>query len=449
MSLRRLLPYFLVLAAACLPMLASTQARRPALWFEGARLIIGDKSPTIESSAFLVEGDSFTWVGKKGERQPPANATRVDLTGKTVMPALIDGHNHIGLINEKDGSNTKANYTRENLIDQLQRYAYYGTAATMSMGLEADQELAYKLRDEVIPNAAKFLTVGKGIAATSTAGPPGEARSGIPYGAATPDEGREHVRKLHARGVHFVKIWVDDRDGTVPKLKPEVYRAIIDESHKNGMETLAHLSRTSALQDAKDLLKSGIDGFVHTVRDRDVDDEYIALVKAHPKVWTGPNIPGPGETEGEINSLAETLPASTIANLRRQFEARKGAGNPPVPLFELHCRNVKKIHDAGMIIGLGTDGTGDGFGVHQQMAFYARCGFTTAEAIQAATSVNAKILGLTRMGMVAAGKEADFIVLDASPLENMANTQKINKVYLRGAEIDRAALRARFLAGTK
>jgi imidazolonepropionase-like amidohydrolase len=449
MSWRRVLPYFLVLAAACWPTTASFQARRPALWFEGARLIIGDKTPTIESSAFLVEGDSFTWVGKKGERQPPANATRVDLTGKSVMPTLIDGHNHIGLVNEKDGTNKKANYTRENLIDQLQRYAYYGTAAAMSMGLEADQELAYKLRDEIIPNAAKFLTVGKGIAATPTAGPPGEARLGIPYGATTPEEGRQHVRELHARRVHFVKFWVDDREGTVPKLKPEVYRAIIGEAHKNGMEALAHLSRTSALEDAKDLLKSGVDGFVHTVRDRDVDDEYIALVKAHPKVWTGPNIPGPGETEEEINTLAETLPTSTIANMRHQLELKKTGGDPSNELFELHCRNVKKIHDAGMIIGLGTDGTGDGFGAHQQIAYYVRCGFTTAEAIQAATSVNARVLGLTRMGAVATGKEADFIVLDANPLENMANTHKINKVYLRGVEVDRAALRAKFLEGTK
>jgi imidazolonepropionase-like amidohydrolase len=443
MSAAKLLLYLLLLAPA------SPQARPPALWFEGARLIVGDTSATIESSAFLVEGDSFTWVGRKGERQPPANAVRVDLTGKTVIPALIDGHNHIGLVNEKDGSNRKTNYTRDNLVDQLERYAYYGTAAALSMGLEADAELSYKLRDEVIPNAAKFLTVGKGIAATPMAGPTGEARLGIPYGATTPDEGRQRVRELRARGVHFIKIWVDDREGAVPKLKPEVYRAIIDEAHKNGMEVLAHLSRTSALADAKDLLKSGVDGFVHTVRDRDVDDEYIALVKAHPNVWTGPNIPGPGATEEQINSLAETLPASTIANMRRQFESRKAAGNPPNPLFELHCRNVKRIHDAGMIIGLGSDGTGDGFGAHEQIAHYTRCGFTTAEAIRAATSVNARILGLARMGTVAIGKEASFVVLDANPLENIANTQKINKVYLRGSEVDRAGLRAKFLAGTK
>ena len=443
---RLLLPTLIACVVAAAPALPSLQTR-PTLWFEGARLIVGDRTPVIESSAFLVEGDSFTWVGRKGERQPPAGATRIDLAGKTVMPGLIDGHNHIGLVNEKDGSNSKANYTRANLIDQLQRYAYFGTAAAMSMGLEANQEVAFALRDSVTPNAAQFLTVGKGIAATSMGGPTGEARLGIPYGAATPDEGRQRVRELHARKVHFVKIWVDDRDATVPKLKPEVYRAIIDEAHKNRMEVLAHLSRTSALSDAKDLLRAGIDGFVHTVRDRDVDDDYIALVKTHPRVWTGPNMPNPGESEEEIAALAETLPASTIAGLRKQLAQRTAAGNPPNALFDLHCRNLKRIHEAGMVIGLGTDGTGDGFGVHQQMEYYVRCaGFTPAQAIEAATSINARVLGLTRMGMVAAGKEASFVVLSANPIERITNSRRIERVYLRGADVDRAALRAKFLA---
>jgi len=208
------------------------------VWFEGARLIVGDGSAPIENSVFVVEGNGFTWVGKRGERQPPERAVHVDLTGKTVMPALIDGHNHIGLVDERNGTNSKANYTRDNLTDQLERYAYYGVAAALSMGLEADQELAYEMRDAVIPNAARFLTVGKGIAATPIGGPTGEPRLGIPYGARTEREGRQHVKDLHARGVQFVKIWVDDRNGNVPKIQPNVYRAIIAEAHANGMEVL-------------------------------------------------------------------------------------------------------------------------------------------------------------------------------------------------------------------
>jgi imidazolonepropionase-like amidohydrolase len=418
------------------------------VWFEGARLIVGDGSAPIENSAFVVEGDGFTWVGKKGEREPPRSAVRVDLSGKTVIPALIDGHNHIGLVDERDGSNSKANYTRENLTDQLERYAYYGVSAALSMGLEADQELAYEMRDAVIQNAARFLTVGKGIAATPIGGPTGEPRLGIPYGARTEREGRQHVKELHARGVHFVKIWVDDRNGNVPKIQPNVYRAIIAEAHTSGMEVLAHLSRTSALADAKDLFQAGVDGFVHLVRDRDVDDEYLALVKSHPRVWSGPNMPFPA-TQDMVESLAETLPANQIERLRATIKQREAKGNPPDELFELHCRNLRKIHGAGMVIGLGTDGTGDGIGVHEQLTAYTQCGMTPMEAIVSGTGTNARILKLDRMGTIAVKKEADFIVLNANPLDDIGNTRRISSIYLRGKEIDRKALRARFMAAGK
>ena len=444
MSSYRILTCSLLVAVASVSA-ASLQIRndRP-VWFEGARLISGDGGAPIDNSAFLVEGDTLTWVGARGDRQAPAGARRVDLSGKTVIPALIDGHNHIGIVKERDGSNTKANYTRENLIDQLERYAYYGVAAGLSMGLEADPELAYQLRDEVIPNAARFLTVGKGIAATPIAGPTGEPRLGIPYGARTEQEGRRNVQELHARGVHFVKIWVDDRDGQVPKLRPDVYRAIIAEAHSRGMEVLAHLSRTSGLADAKDLFRAGIDGFVHLVRDRDVDSEYLALVKSNPRVWSGPNMPVP-MTRDAITALAETLPSTEVDKLRAQVDQREAKGNPPDELFELHCRNLRKIHEAGMVIALGTDGTGDGFGVHQQMDAYTRCGMTAMEAIVAATATNARTLKLTRMGPVARGKEANFIVLDANPLDAIANARRISAVYLRGNEVDRQSLRATFL----
>ena len=181
------------------------------------------------------------------------------------------------------------------------------------------------------------------------------------------------------------------------------------------------------------------------VRDRDVDSEYLALIKSHPAVWTGPNMPAP-MTRETIDSLAETLPAAEIERMRAAIQQREAKGNPPDELFELHCRNLRKVHDAGMVIALGTDGTGDGIGSHQQMAAYTRCGMTAMQAIVAGTGTNAKVLKLDRMGVVARMKEANFIVLDANPLDDIANSRRIAAVYLRGKEVDRQALKARFLS---
>ena len=449
MVFRRILPLGFIVAAI-VAAAAMVRAQGGATLLEGARLIVGDNSAPIENSAILIQGTQITAVGTKGQVQLPTGGTRVDLTGKTVIPALIDGHNHMGLSNLRDGTDRKENYTRENLLDQLQRYAYYGIAATLSMGTEADTSVSYKLRDDFangmdIPNAARFYTVGKGIAATPMAGSPTPSRLGIPYGAATIEEGLKDVADLKSHDVHFIKVWVDDRVATVPKVKPEVYRAIIDQAHKNGQEVLAHLGQTTALADAKDLLQAGVDGFVHVVRDRDVDDEYIQIVKQHPKTWTGPNMPGPPQDLNDIEALNETLPFAQGERNKKALEARIASGNnKPSELSLLHCRNFRKIHDAGMVIGLGTDGTGDGFGAHAQIRTYTGCGMTPKEALIAATSTNARILHMDQLGTIAKGKEASILVLNANPLDDITNTRKIDRVYLRGKLVDRKGLQSKW-----
>jgi len=415
--------------------------------FDGERLIVGD-GRVIESAAVLVQNNRIARVGRKGEVPLPPGATRVDLTGKTVMPAIIDPHNHLGYTNQKTGASSKENFTRATIVDHLQRYAYYGVAATMSMGLDrwdVNPELPYQLRNEVIPNAALFLTVGRGIAATPMAGPTASYRLGVPYGAQTEAEGRKEVEELVARKVPIIKIWVDDRLGTVPKLQPNVYRAIIDEAHKRNTRVVAHIF---ALEDGKDLLKAGVDGFAHGVRDKDIDGEYMSIVRQHPNVWVEPNLPEQPEGPESLDWIADTIPAAQLKRMKDALAARTPAqAKALADAFGIQCRNLKKIRDAGVKIAFATDaGVDIAWTAHTELADMVQCGLTPAEAIMAATRTAAEVIKSDQLGIVAAGKSADFIVLDANPLELIANTRKINKVYLRGQEVDRAALRAAFTA---
>jgi imidazolonepropionase-like amidohydrolase len=436
----------LFLAASAL-VSAQAPAGGGGVLFEGERLIVGD-GRVIESAAFLVQNNRIARVGRKGEVPLPPGASRVDLTGKTVMPAIVDPHNHLGYTNQKTGASSKENFTRATIIDHLQRYAYYGVAATMSMGLdrwEVNPELPYQLRNEVIPNAALFLTVGRGIAATPMAGPTASYRLGVPYGAQSEAEGRKEVEELVARKVPIIKIWVDDRLGTVPKLQPNVYRAIIDEAHKRNTRVVAHIF---ALQDGKDLLKAGVDGFAHGVRDKDIDEEYLTIVRQHPNVWVEPNLPEQPEGPESLDWIADTIPAAQLKRMKDQLAGRTPAqAKALADAFGIQCRNLKKIRDAGVRIAFATDaGVDIAWTAHTELADMVQCGMTPAEAILAATRTAAEVIKSDQLGVVAAGKSADFIVLDANPIDAITNTRKINKVYLRGQEVDRAALRAAFTA---
>src|SRR5260370_2512188 len=147
--------FFLAAALAVLTMVAPAPAQT---LFEGARLITGDGG-VIENSAFVMTGNQISQVGRKGAVALPTGGTRIDLTGKTVMPALVDAHVHMGYRKGLDFSTN--NYTRENLSDILDRFAYYGVAAVLEAGT-ARSDLAYELRAHPTQGAL-FLTAGPGL----------------------------------------------------------------------------------------------------------------------------------------------------------------------------------------------------------------------------------------------------------------------------------------------
>ena len=424
--------------------------------YEGARLIPGDSSPVIERSAFLVEGGRITQVGRQGQVKAAAAIRRVDLSGKTVIPALIATHVHPGF--QRGTTYVRENYTADTIITDLNRALYFGVSVVQSQGIETG-DLMYQVRADQqagkLSPTARLLVAGRGIGSPN-AGPGGATYAGMAYEVTTEAESRAAVQELAARKVDIVKIWVDDRGGRAPKLSAPLYRAIIDEAHRHGLKINAHVFYHA---DAVDLVDAGIDGFAHLVRDMVMDDALVAaIVKrgvyvmgnlSSPRKSTYASLPqwlSPGDPMTQLLGESMTVPA--LDRLRAYFSKRDPAAvDGSRRRYAILEQSLAKLNRAGARIILGADtGLEDhlfGMAEHLELEAMVDAGMTPAQGIVASTSRSAEYLGLNRKGALRPGFDADFIVLDANPLDAITNTRRITHVVLNGVEINRDALRAK------
>ena len=422
---------------------------------DNVRVIIGDGS-VLESGALLVDGGRIRAVGLRSEIELDSSVEVIDLSGKTIMPALIDSHAHLGY--EGHTSWGAENYSRENLIDHLQRYAYYGFSAVFSAGSDPDV-LANQVQQAQLAGefpSARFLFAA-GMA------PPGqgpndqflthavalEQQTGqrILYGVDSIEQVIDSVREIAAKNISVIKIWVDDRGGSQQKLTPQLYRAINDEAAENGIEIYVHQQYA---EDMPDLLEAGVSGFLHGRIGAGLGREIAQQISAA-NAFVVPNM-GLGELRREAigtdEFLRASLPASAVARLGESGQRLLNANREEAHEAELRA-SFGHLLDANVDIVLGTDAGAVpdhffGYTGHRELEIFVRLGMTPMQAIVAATSKPAQRLGLDDLGLLQPGYSADLVVLDENPLNDIRNTRSISLVFLNGKMLDRAGLAADF-----
>jgi imidazolonepropionase-like amidohydrolase len=386
----------------------------------GARVIDGTGRPAIENATLLIRGDRLEAVGAKVKI--PADAERIDARGKTIIPGLINAHGHV------------------NDAAQLGVYLRDGITTVLSLGGAHEFALRDQAAKAPAGHAPRLYVAG--LIEDSTEIPGAVA-------VRTPEEARTTVDELIQHKPDIVKVRVDDFLGARAKMSPEVYTAVIEEAHKNGYRAAAHVV---FLDDAKGLLRAGVDYIAHSVRDRAVDDEFIDLMKKR-HVCYSPTLTrefavfGYSETPVFFTDpffLKEAAPAeiAKVNDPQRQESIRKDAS---AAWYKEHMpiamRNLERLSAAGITIAMGTDSGGgpgrfQGYFEHLELEYETKAGLTPMQALVSATSGAARAVNISeQVGTLEKGKWADFLVLTANPLDDIRNTRKIDSVWIGGVRV--------------
>jgi imidazolonepropionase-like amidohydrolase len=389
---------------------ATSAAQSDMIAYTGFTLIDGTDRPPIPDATMLVLGGRITAIGPTATVTVPAGVDRMILRGKAVIPGLITTHAHVN-----------------DVARDLRTFAAHGVTTVVSLGDEPADALTARA-----PRTAATLTRARMMVAGGVLAP------------RTVEEARALVAQRAAQQVDFIKIRVDDNLGTTQKMAPEVYGAVIDEAHKRGMRVAVHLFY---LADAKAVLAAGADFIAHSVRDLDVDEDFVRALKASGKCYS------PTLMREVSTFIYTTVPSffndslfranadqSQVSALRDPASLRRFRDSQTAPRYkaglDVANRNLKRLVDAGIPVSMGTDtgpaGRFQGYFELMELEMMVKAGLTPAQALASATGVAARCMRLTDVGTLETGKWADFVVLDANPVADIANVKRVNSVFVAG-----------------
>ena len=429
--------------------MALTVALLPAAWaetklLENFTLIDGSGGAPVTNAALLVVDGKIQYAGPKSGVKAPAIAERLDLTGKFVMPGIINLHSHLG--NTVGLVQDPKNFTLDNLNKQLGTYAQFGVTTVVTMGSEQELIFEARTRQRVSRDPhTRIFTAYRGF--TGVAGYPTKAAGmhGVPFEVSTPAQVDEALNTLASKKVDLVKIWVDDHLGKEPKISIDLCKQIIAGAKKRGLPVAAHVFY---LDDAKQLVAAGLHGVAHSVRDKAVDDAFIQSMKKNgafqiATLTREASMFAYGQNAAFLNDplFAKAIDAETLKTVRSPAYQKRQADDKETHLWPGFLKtaqaNLKKLYDSGVKVGFGTD-TGppsrfSGYFEHWEMELMAEAGLTPGQIIQTFSKNAAEYLGKSKeLGTLTKGHWADLVVLSKNPLDDIKNARTIETVWVAG-----------------